>query len=275
MSPSPKISISASQMRATECRLAWFWQYKQGWRPKEPVEALAFGTAVHSGLEAHYKGDDALMAFGDSWHMETKHASDKLDKAKNHRLGTSMLANYIEEYGQPEDETFEVIKTEQFISRPIPTPKGEPSGFWLNGRIDAVVAPKEADDLKVVLEHKTYSSLDRDSIQRDMQFSIEIWLAQADYLIYNGLRKVGKKASPNSPALFHREDVERNEREIEIMLHRAYNMVKEYVYEDPEIYPQPSSMKCRMCEFKDPCMTYLKGGDYLAVLEDGFFRRVR
>lgn len=36
-------------------------------QPVELTEAMAFGQAVHIGLEAHYRGEDAIRAFRASW----------------------------------------------------------------------------------------------------------------------------------------------------------------------------------------------------------------
>lgn len=45
-------------------------------RPVEVSEAMAFGTAVHMGLEAHYQGLDGELAFRHAWKQATHELAD-------------------------------------------------------------------------------------------------------------------------------------------------------------------------------------------------------
>jgi hypothetical protein len=60
--------LSYSQLSTwLRCRRAWAYAYGLRAKPKESVEALEIGTAVHMALEAFFRGQDAALAL-DQWY---------------------------------------------------------------------------------------------------------------------------------------------------------------------------------------------------------------
>lgn len=71
-SNSPQIKhLSASSInRFRECPMAFYGKYIYRWPEYTPpmrVQAYAMGSAVHAGLEAHHKGQDAITALCRYW----------------------------------------------------------------------------------------------------------------------------------------------------------------------------------------------------------------
>lgn len=266
MTTDRQITISPSQMISMECRLAWHWQYQSGYRSKEPNSNLAFGTAIHAALEEHYNGWDPIPAFEGAWLDQMRFSTNDDEKDAKLKLGRLMLEKYKETYGKVEDEPFTVIDTEEMISRPIPHPQTlEPSEYNLVCRLDGRVQDKTTGEI-MSLEHKTYTSLNEKAMLRDMQYTAQIWLSGAGSVLYNGLRKTKRPA-------FHRATIRRSRREIDIMLHRAYYLAKEFNTKDLEIFPQPSPMRCGMCEYQEPCLSYMTSGDHQSKLQSGYNKR--
>ena len=62
--------------------------------PMEVTEAMAFGQAVHSGLEAHYRGDDGIRAFRAAWRVFQSQAST-YDQTLT-RMGMDLIEQVVE-----------------------------------------------------------------------------------------------------------------------------------------------------------------------------------
>ena len=285
------ITISPSQMDTLACRLNWHWGYRQGYKSREGNINLLFGDAIHQALEDHYMGKaDLVESFLTNWDnilrgQEESGNREYLVKLREHRsLGEVMLTGYRDAYGGPEAEPFEVIQTEQTIRQALPIPGvGESSPYLLVSRLDGLVRMRDTGEL-FSLEHKTYSRLDGEHIKRDHQFSSQVWLGRmyATYImdppqkfagvLYNGLRKARPSARAAAP-LFHREKVYRNERQLEVFLHRAYNMAHEANTPGFSVYPNPNPIRCGYCDFKKACDAYSRGEDYHAILDKDFYKR--
>ena len=200
------------------------------------------------------------------------------------KLGEAMLTGYVKHYAGR--DAFDVIATEHTIMRPIPDPRtGEPSPYHLTVRLDGVIRDHKTERL-MSLEHKTYGRFDDSNFTRDHQFTGQVWAGQDLVeslglheeiigVLYNGLRSQMPGPRVTAP-LFERHFIERNQRQIDVMLHRAFWQKKEFSEIGLPIYPQPSAVKCGRCDFSDsggPCNAYTKGEDYQQILSELFSKR--
>jgi hypothetical protein len=276
--------VSPSQLDAMSCRMAWHLGYRLGYRSLKIVPALDLGTGVHLGLEKFYaERKDPVKAFK-GWVVERRAEiptawDDDLNKmAEVEALGIVMLEGYVDHYG--DDEELEVIATEHTLTRQIPDPEtGEDSEFYLKARLDGIVRHVDTGNY-LSLEHKTYGRLDTGHFGLNHQFTAQVWLGQdlaatlgiekpIVGVLYNGLRKQAPGPRVKGD-LFHRENIFRNQEEINSMLFRAYHQCAEVASPDVAIYPQPNPMRCGYCAFKEVCTEWSRGGDYQFLLDNLF-----
>lgn len=284
------VTISPSQISAMDCRLRWHWQYRKGLRRLGVTPALDLGTGIHHALEAHYgRGEDPARAF-DEWatkrtaEIDPSWTSDLKAMMDIRELGLAMINGYVEHYGSnPEAEGFEVLATEKTLSQALVNPlTKEQSPYLLVARLDGLVRDLETGRL-FSLEHKTYSRLDTKQFPKDIQFTAQVALGQnlADEMgiddevvgvIYNGLRKQAPGPRVKA-ALYHRERIYRNQRQIDVFLHHAYHKAQEFYGGELVLYPEPDFFKCQRCEFVEPCNAYMIGDDYRHLLRTSYVGR--
>lgn len=280
-----KDTISPSQIRSMDCRLAWHWGYSEGLKPKRSSQALELGSGLHFALEAYYaRQEDPVRVFqtwadkrikdiNSQWDDEIKELNDMKT------LGAGMLSGYMDTYHGK--DPFTVIATEKTISRPLPNPNGK--GFakcLMTVRLDGLVRCHETGKL-FSLEHKSFSRFSLGDIEIDPQFTAQIWVGRSlvDELdlgeeivgtLWNGMRKQlpGPKVKL---ALFERHRIYRNEAQINSFLLAAYHMWKDS--KKWVIFPQPSARKCSGCDYKEPCTAFQRGDDYMFLLQNSFTKR--
>lgn len=287
-----KIILSPSQLDALSCRLRHFW-YKEGYSPVKPKSALELGKGVHEGLEGYYRTWEHPVEGFEAWvnrRMRELARNGRLweivkqDMMKLRELGVAMLDGYYEKYH--DTELFEVLAVEHEITRRIPAPsyiprnlRVFPSGvrFYAKARIDTVVRDVRLDKV-FVLEHKTFTRFYEDSLHRDHQFVIEKFVAEGWLrepvagVIYNGLRKMKPGPRVKLP-LFQRRYLYIHPHQVKVMLERVYWNCVALLSPDFRVYPEPSTMVCAWCSYKEPCTAYMKGEDYEFILENLFTKR--
>ena len=287
--PVRRPSISPSQLEAMGCRFSWYLGYNQGYRAKRSSIPLEFGTAIHYGLEQYYaRGDDPVAAFT-GW-MDKRIATidendgSTLNDFQEHRvLGIAMLTGYLEHHGDDRAK-FKIIATEKTIGRPLLHPETqEDTGVDVVVRLDGLVRDLESGKV-FSLEHKTFTQFKPEQMDIDHQFTAQVWVGQRLLndlginepvfgVIYNGLRKQAPSNRVKN-ALFERHFLLRNQRQIDIFLHRAFWQWYElYAGEKLRIYPQPSIFKCGTCDFKEVCGAYCRGEDWQYLLDTMFTKR--
>lgn len=285
--PNPSQSISPSQLDAMDCRLKWYWTYKQGYRAIERNRNLALGTGVHIGLEAYYGHKADPVAAFQMW-ADKEIASipngwpDEMAKMYDIRhLGSAMLEGYLKHWRGRDN--FDVIATEHTIMRPLPDPiNGGDSPYHVTVRLDGVIRDHASGRL-MSLEHKTYGRIEPQHFPRDHQFTLQAWcgqyLAQSLGLdeeivgvLYNGLRSQMPGPRVTSP-LFERHFIDRNQHQIDVQLHRAF--WTKWTFDQPglQIYPEPQMIKCGRCDVSGPCEAYMKGEDYQQLLSAQYTKR--
>ncbi len=272
--------IHPTTLGRLSCRLQYYWS--RIYQPYRKAPAYEFGIAIHNALEKYYTDkSDPVQAFKDYWDenmLSISRISNYEYKDPDRRLGISMMENYLKFYTK-EREDFQVLYTEKEVARRIPVPPDDPNppsrakGFYLGARVDAVVFDRKVSKV-FVLEHKTFDTFYPKSLPLDQQFVAEKFVAEGVSagpvagVIYNGLRK--KEKEGGTTKLFERHYLYINQRQVEVALHRAYWSLMMVTSSDFKVYPEPSTLKCNMCEFKEPCAEYCRGGDYKFILENSF-----
>jgi|APSaa5957512622_1039677.scaffolds.fasta_scaffold13968_4 hypothetical protein len=264
-------TISPSQLRAMECRQQWAWAYRDGYKANRMGDALELGIGIHEALEVYYKGEeDDPAGYFEKWF-----GIRGIDSEKMLKLGKAMLEGYVDHwYGKDE---FDVLGTEKTIFRPLPVPyTDQVAECSVVVRLDMLVRCHRTGKL-FSLDHKTFSRFNSKDIENDQQFTAQIWVGETLTdgepivgVIYNGLRKQtpGPRVKLN---LFERRKTFRNQAQIDAFLLRAY-----FQYRDAktwEIFPQPGSIKCNMCDFQAPCSEKQRGGDYEYLLQENYTKR--
>lgn len=281
-----RYTISASALRAFDCRLKWFWSYCQGYQRVVPKTSLALGRLVHEALDVWYaEQTDPVALFRERAEEElegidAQWADEKEELAEAFELGEAMLAGYLEEY--PDDHAqWDILATEHRLEKRIPTPNGGLSQCWLVARLDGLI--RDERGRVWVLEHKTYSRKPSgDYLAMDQQMTIQTWLGQdlagtlgiddeVVGVIWNGLRKQAPSKRVRNP-LFMREYLFRSQPQIEWALTRAYQVYREM--RNPEvIYPEPDMIRCTMCDFQQSCQELQRDGDWEFLMDTQYTSR--
>ena len=144
-------------------------------------------------------------------------------------------------------------------------------------RLDGLVRDNQTGKI-FSLEHKTYGQFSPGFMDRDQQFTAQVFAGQAltetlgikeevAGVIYNGLRK--QLPGPRvRNRLFERMKVYRNKRQMEVFLHRAYHQYMEFRRKDLAIYPQPNLVRRNQCDFGDICRAYMLGEDWKFIRDE-------
>jgi hypothetical protein len=141
--------LTSSRLKtARACQRLHYYEYQLGFRPARDAEALRFGTLIHLGLEAWWRGTDDRL--GDALQVLELHPSDPFDIAR----ARAMLIGYDARWG---GEQLEALAVEVQFQAPLTNPdSGRNSQTWnLGGKLDAIV--RTADGRTLILEHKTSS----------------------------------------------------------------------------------------------------------------------
>ena len=279
-------TISPSQLDSLSCRLAWWLGYKKGWRSRRSSPALEFGTGIHHALEAYYGKKANLVKSFEVWvDKRIRELSEEFPDAANElydlrNLGIGMLEGYLIEYPK---EDFDVLATEQSMFRPLSAPKGYPDpDCSISVRLDGLIRDHQTG-LIFSLEHKTADRFNLNFLDLDHQLTAQVFVAQEAAsklgfggevagVLYNGLKKSLPSARVKSK-LFERVKVYRNQRQIDIFLHRAYHSYMETKAKKFAIFPSPSIPRCNMCDYSGICRAYMLGEDWKFLLEQTYDRR--
>lgn len=211
-----------------KCREQWNFSSKlrMNLESNKEARALAFGTAIHAGLEVYYKPETwhldtemkvqlAKSAFLACWDKQ-KPDDETTEWAEDAELGWDMLDNYATEY-EFEWKHFTPVKVEIEFEVPItvpdeanhpgsifaiagdalvvqPTHYDTPAPVMYQGRIDAIW--QDTDGKMWLVDHKTAKKFDStDWLALDEQCGSYMWAIQQmlgikiSGVIYNELRK--------------------------------------------------------------------------------------
>jgi len=216
--------IRTSERRSKKrCEQRWGWGYRDGLVPKGmPATPLWFGTGIHEALAQWYQpGLSRGIHPADAWLDWVKEEEqyirinnrdtgdfndDEFVDAK--ALGDAMLVGYIAEYG--EDETWDVIGTEEPFQIDIPYPvgyAGHDDGIRgdlptdENGEVDYLaiyagtfdgVYRDLVDDAIWLMEHKTAKTISTRHLPLDDQAG-SYWAVASRILQDRGILRKGDR----------------------------------------------------------------------------------
>ena len=124
------------------CHRAFKFCYEDLKRPIKTSDALNFGTAMHSMLEAYWQGKTPFVP-----NMEDGYTTNTL---------LALFEGYQKKWQESDRMTYETIGTEIRFDAPLMNPEtgGVSKTFHLSGKIDAL-AKEKATGKVVIVEHKT------------------------------------------------------------------------------------------------------------------------
>jgi len=244
------------------------YQYVEQLVPKVTSPKLFIGRACHAALAAHYRGEDALVAYESDVQEQLAriepYADDKqweelLDQAT---LGKKLIEAYIP--WAREKDTFRVIAVEQPFAVPVWGEKRRIRSAFQVGTFDGI-----AEDVYGniwLLEHKFYKSVPSETVLRlDSQAGYYLLAASQLYpdrkvvgVIYTIVRKVDPAKAKSS--IVHRTKVLRNGFEIENLRRRLYHIYRQIII-DKLYIPSPGFHCGWKCPYRELCIAEEDGSD--------------
>lgn len=181
------------------CQQKWWWSYREGLVPGTQATPLWFGTGIHLALAEWYLpglNEKGLPNRGphpaETWEkfckenyesVVTTNADGEKEFVDAKELGTIMMENYIQVYGQ--DETWNIIAPEQRFQVLIPHPQNKRQPIIdLRGTFDGVYQDM-VDGRYKLMDHKTAASISTGHLPMDEQAGTYVAVAQ------HSLRKDG------------------------------------------------------------------------------------
>ena len=263
------MEIHASQINTYQtCPRMYRYQYVEQLVPKVTSPKLFIGRACHAALAAHYRGEDALVAYESDVQEQLAriepYADDKqweelLDQAT---LGKKLIEAYIP--WAREKDTFRVIAVEQPFAVPVWGEKRRIRSAFQVGTFDGI-----AEDVYGniwLLEHKFYKSVPSETVLRlDSQAGYYLLAASQLYpdrkvvgVIYTIVRKVDPTKAKSS--VVHRTKVLRNGFEIENLRRRLYHIYRQIIT-DKLYIPSPGFHCGWKCPYRELCIAEEDGSD--------------
>lgn len=138
-----------------DCPRKYWYQYVLGVQKKKS-EGFFFGSAIHEGLEAYYRGNDPMMAVRNALFGKKLRLSEEAEEGVNLKKLYKEAERCFKIYPN-KAPYFEPLKTEKYFDIPIIHPKtGEELNASLEGKIDLI------DKRGFLVDHKTAKSAPND-----------------------------------------------------------------------------------------------------------------
>ena len=182
----PKDIWTVSRLKTFQiCPMKESLRYRENLAPIKTRNALAFGTAIHKGLET--RSIKEALAVLDDVFPKNQEEQDELDIAWCSVY--ALLTNYFERF-----PAFEEHEPEKLFVLPMKTRKGSSTTMVISGKIDDLV---KIDGRYWIVEYKTASRLDSSYFDRlyvDSQITMYMYaMTRLGYdvagVIYRILRK--------------------------------------------------------------------------------------
>jgi RecB family exonuclease len=177
-------------------------RYLDNLRPRERVEALSFGSVIHTSIELWYRSQDTQSRLRDVLaYIDDAFENRVVDanQLSQWHLATAMMRGYAERYAT---EDFDIVEVEKEFVGEIRNPDTgrQSQTFRIAGKVDGIV---RCHDGLYLLEHKTASTVDAnylDKLWTDTQIALYCYyLRELGYpivgVIYNVLLKSRLKQS--------------------------------------------------------------------------------
>ena len=205
--------LTASRLKtARACQRLHLYEYIQGFRPARDAEALRFGTLIHLGLEAWWRGSDNRLA--DALQVLELAEADAFDLARARAMVVGYDARWL-----ADADLYAIVAVEARFQAPLVNPDtGRASQTWeIGGKLDVVVRELSTGRYGVV-EHKTSSEDVRPGsdywkrLRLDGQVSIYYAGAQVligqpiDFCLYDVLSKPSLKPLKKTAELKFKKD---------------------------------------------------------------------
>ncbi len=257
-SPPPRDYLSYSAIRTYQgCPLRYYFRYIAGLPENIVASSLLFGIGLHAALEAHFRGllvgqtiglDQLFGAFWRGWN-DRQPPEVLFGKGENFttvgELASRMLRTFLNSDQVTPRGT--ILGVEEELRGPVIS--GLPD---LLARVDLIV---HAGDALVVTDFKSSRShWDRDQVINaadQLLLYSELVRELADgrplRLEFVVLTKTKVPSVTRHPVAYDARQVERTKHTVEHVWHAI---------EAGHFYPNPSSMLCPTCPFRQPCANW-------------------
>lgn len=259
-----------------QCPLKHQWSYVDRWRedPKEGT-ALARGSLWHNVMECHYWliklypkiSHKDLMVFALQHWLTDPNSGDQNEDQK---LITWMYEGYLERYAK--DQDWRLVAIEQAGRVPLPNPSGGRSRFWLQFKIDLVVADTRGVWL---VDHKSARDFSREAeIDIDDQFGLYTWaLKKLGLPIIGTVRSDARTQRNKGPMAmdnrFRRVPTFRTDKELENIALDAYKTAQSAYRKDAIVHSSPAPDRCSWrCSYRNQHLLVRKGFDVALTMRD-------
>jgi PD-(D/E)XK nuclease superfamily len=227
----------------TTCPRKAEYSIKRKMRKEEEGEALVFGSAIHSALEAFYKATPGTRTLSEMVEAFNQAAGELhyLPETEKRSVsnGHKILGRYFSTYGNDPWVTY-VDEKGPFVERSFELPFKD--NLYVHGQIDCALQNTETGEV-VICDHKTTSSCS-DLINRvkpNTQFSLYAWAAvqmglPVKRVMVNGIQVAKTKSD------FLRIFTDRGEddfRELELSLDYAVHLYNRF--DQSEAWPMNTS----------------------------------
>jgi RecB family exonuclease len=257
------------------CPRKWNLSYIQGFEPEEKSSALTVGSLVHAGLEAHYRGGDALSVI------------PELEEGEDHDPDTLLSAIMLEGYLEWLEETgidagdLTPIWVENQMEIPLGVIGGQE--VVLHGTVDWTA--RDPFGQLWLFDHKTVAAFGA-LVDRRLQLSFQLltyaWMLRESTgeapagVVLNMLRKVKRTASAKPP-FYAREAVQFNAAQLDNHGKNLYRVIERMLQAeaDGDNYPVPDSDCTWKCPFLQVCPLMDDGSDIMGALNELYVRRTR
>ena len=247
------LHVSVSQIKCFQmCPKLYAWRYVIGAKPEHRSANLVLGTAVHTGLAAHYLALKDGVVLADEEVVEAARQSleeamkqgppvlleDDETVADLQATAEKLVRAFLAGVERPD----EVLAVEApFYCDVVDPETGEVLEEQLTGYLDAVV---RFGDAVVVLEHKTAA---RAWSQDQLDFDLQVGL----YLAATGAARVRLQVMTKTrvPKLLVHDLVrcEREQREAVVIVCRVLQAIRAGAF-----WPAPG-WACKTCEYRQRC----------------------
>lgn len=173
-SKSDRLVLSASSISTFQtCKRRYYYEKIMDMRPVETTDALAFGSAIHRGLERIFRAmkeyrDHGHDGYCREFHEETVNdailAATEVDLTEQDRIKVEvLLVKYAERYLEEDMRNLAVVGVEKHNKATIVNPESgkQMRNVFVLGYCDAIVLDCDGTALSVV-EHKTTSAMNDD-----------------------------------------------------------------------------------------------------------------
>lgn len=243
------MKISTSKLNTySDCPRKYWYSYEL-FIPTPKSEAFWFGGAVHSGLEAYYKGHDGFQGFRDALLQSSgrEKPAEGVNLDKLEEQGKKIFEIYPKQalYFQP------ILIEHRFTAELVNPETKEALPAVLTGKIDLVTVDG------YIIDHKTASKELSDDFQtNNLQVN---GYAYAYWKIFDQLPKgvifnqLIKGNSRREPVIKATNPIKPTIGDLCFFFQECKSAIDAIVRKETRDYPNPNFMTCQFCQYKNIC----------------------